>query len=211
MDTESKNFDPLAATWDDNPARLRLSNRIARSIEDAIELTPRMRVLDYGCGTGLISLRLGDQVGSILAVDSSRGMLAVLEEKIDRQATDNIRTLHMDMDTGANLPGTYDLVICSMTLHHVRQPGLLLRTFFEHTRPGGCICVAELDPDRGWFHGYEQGVFHHGFDRRLMTDMLEKAGYTKTKSATAAEIVRFAPGGLATFRVFLAQARRTDD
>lgn len=210
MDTGSKNFESLAATWDDNPARIKLSNRIAGSIEDAIKLTSRMKLLDYGCGTGLISLRWRDQVGSILAVDSSRAMLAVLEEKINRQAIDNMHTLHVDKDAGANLPGTYDVVICSMMLHHVRQPAILLRTFYEHTHPGGVICVAELDPDQGCFHGYEQGVFHHGFDRRLMTDMLQRAGYIKTETTTVTEIVRFAPGGLATFRVFLAKARRAD-
>ncbi len=208
MDSAKRNFDKLAPDYDDNPGRTKMAANIARAIKNAVNLQPDMEVLDYGCGTGLISLEIQPLVSSILCVDSSRGMLDVLDEKLRSQNISNVHTCQLDLDEGEALEGDFDLVICSMTLHHVKKPDELIRTFFEHTKLGGFICIAELEPDRGLFHGYTEGVFHHGFGLDLMRSMLEKAGFTEINFRTATEIVRFVPGGLAPFKVFLATASK---
>lgn len=208
MDSEKRNFDRLAPDYDDNPGRTKMAANIAGTIRYAVDLKPDMLVLDYGCGTGLISLALRPLVGSILAVDSSRGMLDVLDEKLRSQNITNVHTCQLDLDEGEALEGDFDLVICSMTLHHVKKPDDIIRSFFRHTKAGGFICVADLEPDGGLFHGYTQGVFHHGFGLDLMSSLLEKAGFTEISFRTATEIVRFVPGGLAPFKVFLATASK---
>ncbi len=38
--------------------------------------------MDYGTGTGNIALRIAPQVKKIIAVDSAKGMLEVLKEKL---------------------------------------------------------------------------------------------------------------------------------
>lgn len=208
MDSAKRNFDELAPDYDDNPGRTRMAANIASAISNAVNLLPDMVVLDYGCGTGLISLAIQPLVGSVLAVDSSRGMLDVLDQKLNNQNISKVRTRQLDMDEGEALEGLFDLIICSMTLHHVRKPDILINTFFEHTKAGGIICIADLEPDRGLFHGYTEGIFHHGFGEDMMSAMLENAGFTDIGFRTATEIVRFVPEGLSPFKVFLATALR---
>ena len=41
-----------------------------------------MHALDYGCGTGLLSFPLKDELGHITLNDNSAGMLEVVQEKI---------------------------------------------------------------------------------------------------------------------------------
>ena len=122
MGNERWDFDKEASSWDKNPGRVRVANDIARAISDQKILNPNMDVLEFGCGTGLLTLRLRPLVRSITGVDSSRGMLGVLKAKIENQNLTSIRTQHLDPTKGDVLKGSYHLIVCSMTLHHVREP-----------------------------------------------------------------------------------------
>ena len=95
MNTEKRDFDKEAAAWDEVPARVRLANDIVAAISDEIALTSNMDVLDFGCGTGLLTLRLQPVVRSITGVDSSQGMINVLNAKIDKQKLPNVRTRYL--------------------------------------------------------------------------------------------------------------------
>ena len=68
---EKRNFDSVAASWDANPVRVKLAHDVVRAIRETIPLRPDMDVLDFGCGTGLLSLGLLPMVHTITGVDSS--------------------------------------------------------------------------------------------------------------------------------------------
>lgn len=210
MNSQNRNFDKDAATWDENPGRVKMANNIANTILDAISLNNNMKVLDFGCGTGLLTLRLQPFVGSIKAVDSSSGMLKVLNEKIESQNITNITTEHLDIEQGDVLKGTYDLIVCSMTLHHVKGIEPLIKQFYNIIAPRGYLCIADLDPDQGLFHGNNEGVFHFGFERDKMRSMFKEMGLDKIEFRTAAEIVRFIPGGVRPFTIFLISGQKNN-
>ncbi len=58
MSIEKRDFDREASKWDENPARSKLADDIVRAISKQIDLTDDMDVMDFGCGTGLLALRL---------------------------------------------------------------------------------------------------------------------------------------------------------
>jgi ubiquinone/menaquinone biosynthesis C-methylase UbiE len=208
MNEQRRDFDKDAANWDENAGRVKMANSIANSILDVVQLNADMEVLDFGCGTGLLTLRLQPLLRSITGVDSSVGMLAVLEAKIKEQHLSNIRTQHLDIEQGDILTGAYDLVVSSMTMHHVRNVKSLLAQLYRVTNPAGRLCLADLDLDNGHFHGNNEGVFHFGFDRKMLARDLETAGFSDIGFRTATEIVRFYPGGARPFPIFLVTARR---
>jgi len=107
------NFDEEAATWDKNPGRVKVANDIADAILDEQILTPEMNVLEFGCGTGLLTLRLLPQARSVTGVDSSEGMLGVLRKKMQAHNVSNLRLQHLDLEKGDQLEGSYDLVVCT--------------------------------------------------------------------------------------------------
>jgi len=105
MGTEGRDFDKEAAAWDENPARVRLADDVAAAISRQVPVNTAMDALDFGCGTGLLTLRLASLVRSITGVDSSQGMLDVLAVKVARGNLTNVRTLRLDLDRGMPCPG----------------------------------------------------------------------------------------------------------
>jgi len=168
-----------------------------------------MDALDFGCGTGLVTLQLSARVGHVTGVDSSQGMLDVLERKIQSYPIENITTRRVDLDCGDVLDGLYDLVVSTMTLHHIREVMPLLEQFARILKPGGHLCIADLDIENGEFHGNNDGVFHFGFERGELRDLLARAGFVDISDRNAAAVVKpDASGKMKTFGVFLVTGRR---
>jgi len=63
-------FDQAATNWDDNPVRRALMTAVAEAIFRHVQPSSDMHVLDYGCGTGLISFCLAPHVATVTAADS---------------------------------------------------------------------------------------------------------------------------------------------
>jgi ubiquinone/menaquinone biosynthesis C-methylase UbiE len=209
MNTERRDFDREATTWDEVPARVKLANDIAAAISNEILLSSHMDVLDFGCGTGLLTLRLQPLVHSITGVDSSRGMIDVFKAKIARQNLPNIKTQCLDTEKGDILEGSYHLIASGMTLHHVKEIRPLLDQFYRILAPSGYLCVADLDLDNGKFHDNNDGIFHFGFDRALLRKDYLEAGFDDLRDRTAAEVMKPAPdGGTRSFTVFLMTGRK---
>ena len=59
-----------------------------------------------------------------------------------------------------------------MTLHHIPDVARLLAEFRNVLKPGGRLCIADLDSDGGRFHEDSTGVFHPGFDRAVLVQDL---------------------------------------
>ncbi|WP_043769986.1 class I SAM-dependent methyltransferase [Desulfobulbus propionicus] len=210
MTSEKRDFDKEAALWDEKPQRVKLATEVAEAMVQRVALTPTMEALDFGCGTGLLTLQLQPLVRSITGVDSSAGMLAVLEDKINRLQLANVRTLLCDLDQGERLTGRYDLVVSSMTLHHIREVDTLLRQWHDVLAPGGTLAVADLDSEGGRFHGDDNtGVFHFGFDRAALSLSAAQTGFNELSVETATEIIKpDASGRPSRFTVFLLTARK---
>jgi ubiquinone/menaquinone biosynthesis C-methylase UbiE len=199
-----RDFDKIAASWDENPARVKLAKDIAGALSKQVVWTPDMSVMDFGCGTGLLTLELEPLVHSITGVDSSQGMLDILNQKIARLNLSNVKTLLVDSGKGEMLSGSYDLIVSNMTLHHIKEIQPLFDQFSRITAPGGCLGVADLDLDDGQFHDDNTGVFHFGFDRTALHKIFAKAGYHVIREVTAAKVMKPDHSGeMRTFTIFL--------
>ena len=208
-DANVSRFDEKAKTWDEEPRCVAMGAAIARAVEARIDSTQRLRLMDYGCGTGLCSLPLASRCSSVLGVDSSTEMLARLEAKARAAGLEHVTTRCQDL-TAEPLAGLeFDVILCAMTLHHVRAVGPLLGQFHSMLAPGGLLALADLDEEDGSFHQDAQGVEHHGFHREWIRQQLQAAGFTQVSSETAYEIEKPGPSGEPRrFPVFLATARK---
>jgi ubiquinone/menaquinone biosynthesis C-methylase UbiE len=209
MNIEKKDFDKEAASWDEKPLRVNLAKDIADAISKQIVLTPDMNVLDFGCGTGLLTIQLQPSVHSIAGIDSSQGMLDVLNTKIAKLKLTNVSARLVDLDKGDILTGNYHLVVSSMTLHHIKEIRPLFDQFYNVLAPSGYLCIADLDLDNGRFHEDNTGVLHFGFDRATLRKIFTEAGFDNIQDVSAAEVVKPAPNGeTRRFSVFLMTGRK---
>jgi ubiquinone/menaquinone biosynthesis C-methylase UbiE len=199
---ERRNFDAAAALWDEEPRRLKLSQDIAAAIKVHVPVSAQWDAMDYGCGTGLVTLQLAPHLGTILGVDSSQGMLDRLATKVSELEMTNVAALRCNLEQG-ELPGRcFDLITSAMTFHHIPEPLQLLKSLHSLLKSGGWIALADLEAEDGSFHDDPTGVFQHGFSRGMMMELLESSGFQNITIATIATVIK----GERSFPVFLASA-----
>jgi 2-polyprenyl-3-methyl-5-hydroxy-6-metoxy-1,4-benzoquinol methylase len=203
---EKTNFDVKAATWDDDPKRIKRAGEIADTIIRDAHPTREMDAMDFGCGSGLITLHLQPLVNSITGVDSSREMLNVLEKKVKERGLANVRTRLYDVEAIESIEGAYHLIVSSMTLHHVANPGALLKRLNGRLHPGGYLGIADIDTEDGTFHPDNTGVKHFGFDRAELKQLFTEAGFSDLRDTTAATVVR--EEEKRTYTVFLISGKK---
>jgi ubiquinone/menaquinone biosynthesis C-methylase UbiE len=142
MTTPASYFDQSAATWDNEPRRIALMKAVGEAILREAHPAKDMDVLDYGCGTGLVSLFLLPHVRSVTGADSSPGMLEVLNNKIQEGGLQGMRVSKLDLEHNAVPQARYHMIVSSMVMHHVADVDRVLRGFHEMLLPGGVLCIA---------------------------------------------------------------------
>lgn len=182
--TETNHFERAAATWDQETRRVTLANAITQALAQRVQLTQDQDVLDYGCGTGLVTLALAPMVGSITGADTSPAMLKALAEKADT-AGRPLRLLTLNPQEALALGGPYHLIVSSMTLHHVADIPALFHAFRQHLHPGGQVALADLDEEDGSFHEASVPIHHRGFAREQIMTWLRAAGFDNIHLETA--------------------------
>jgi ubiquinone/menaquinone biosynthesis C-methylase UbiE len=202
-----RDFEQVASRWDNNPTRVKIAQDVGNAIMREVQLTPQMDVLDYGCGTGLLAMQLQPQVKSVTGADSSPAMVAVLQDKIATLKPGNVSTQLVDFERGAHASGEYDLIVSSMVTHHIPDTAALLKEWKRLLKPHGQIAFADLDSEDGSFHGDNTGVFHLGFDRAQLRNLLLAAGFTSVRDSTAASVRKEVEGKAREFPLFLIAAQ----
>ena len=206
---QHRDFDKVAASWDENPRRRQLAEAVAAGIAAEIPLNREMQALEYGCGTGLCGLQLAPQVGQLTAVDTSAGMLDELRKKSEALCLQNVSPILITPEDWALPVVTFDLVFASMVLHHIKEIHPLLQHFQQTLKPGGFLALADLEEEGGTFHDDPTGVAHHGFNPRELMTLLEQLGFTALNKQIVHTIRKQRSSVEHIFPVFLLTGQKT--
>lgn len=171
-------FDQHASAWDDNPQRALLATTVAERMLEHLGLDRNDRVLDYGAGTGLVSVILAQTAGHVTAADSSPGMLKTLGDKLAATGVANVTPVLWSAGQDSRTPFNVNVVTGSMVLHHVEDVSGALQAFYRLLPSGGKAAFADLDAEDGGFHGDAMHAFHNGFDREQLGELCRRAGFT---------------------------------
>jgi len=106
------------------------------------------RVLELGCGTGNLSLRLSAKFpnATFSSVDGSAEMVSLTRSRLEGAAAAVARRAEFITSKFENLSlptASFDLVVSSISLHHVEDKETLYQSVHALLRPGGCICFAD--------------------------------------------------------------------
>ena len=113
-------------------------------------LRPRCAV-DVGCGAGRWTARL-----SAIGLDASPAMLALASRKPGLRG----RLAAADAVALPVATGCADLVLCTLTLAHVRDRAAALCEFARVLQPGGSLVLTDFHPAaaaRGWRRTFRRG------------------------------------------------------
>lgn len=104
------------------------------------------RILELGCGTGNLTLRLLEQFPSarIVTVDAAPEMTSLAAARARERGWDaRLECLTARFEDLNFAPGSFDLVASCMSLHHVKDKRPLYRGINAWLRPGGGLCFAD--------------------------------------------------------------------
>ncbi len=183
MDTPAAEnpWDEHADSWDDDPGPVAYTAAAFQSLLDVlakgdVSLDGAV-ICDFGCGTGLLSDRLSGHAQYIDAVDTSKGMLAVLEGKIERSGVTNVHP----STALPNSVGTHDLVVCSSVLGFVPDYPEIVKDLTRLLLPGGLFVQWDWERDET-----EPGSY--GLSRSEISDALAGGGLADIEVRTAFEV-----------------------
>ena len=138
---EIERFDALADHWwDPNGALKPLHdmNPVRLDYVDTRAGLDRKRVLDVGCGGGLLAEGMARRGADVLGIDLSTKPLRVAQLHALEAATPRIAYREVAVEAlAAEMPAQFDVVTCMEMLEHVPDPGSVVASCARLVKPGG--------------------------------------------------------------------------
>lgn len=126
---------PLFAPW-------------AERLIDRVDLRPEDRVLDVGCGTGIVARRVASRIrggGTVVGVDVNEGMLDVARAAAAESRL-AVEWRQGDATDLAFPDDAFDVVCCQQALQFVPDPTDALREIRRVATPDGRVAVSVWRP-----------------------------------------------------------------
>lgn len=110
--------------------------------------------LSLGCGDGFLEMWLVEQgiAASVEGVDVSPGAVEVANRTAVESGLDGVRFRSMDLNSEPLPDGAYDVILASMSIHHIENLEEAFDNIFRALRPGGFFLANEfVGPSRMQF------------------------------------------------------------
>jgi len=103
------------------------------------------RVLDVGCGAGLLSEALAGEGAQVTALDLAPELIKVAKlHRLETGVSVDYRLQSVE-SLSAEMPGQFDAVTCMEMLEHVPDPAAIIRACATALRPGGKLFLSTLN------------------------------------------------------------------
>ena len=117
---------------------------VLEKIRAATGPTKTMRILDLGCGPGIVSAALAPHAQEVVGFDLTPEMLEKARQRCKEAGLSNLR---FELGRAEELPfadRSFDAVVTRLTLHHFPEPRQVMAEMVRVTRPGGRVIVADV-------------------------------------------------------------------
>jgi 2-polyprenyl-6-hydroxyphenyl methylase/3-demethylubiquinone-9 3-methyltransferase len=145
---ETTKFDRLAARWWDIDGESRpLHDLNPVRFGYIAERAPLQggRVLDVGCGGGILSEALARAGAEVVAIDLAPAVLDVARLHLHESGLKvDYREVSVE-DLAARMAATFDVVTCMEMLEHVPDPASVIRACAALLKPGGKLFLSTLN------------------------------------------------------------------
>ncbi len=131
----------------DNPF---FRNNSARAIISHLEVIPGMRVLDFGCGPGRLTIPLAMLTapsGQVTALDIQTEMLERVRAKAEAAGLNNIVYLQAGAKQAGLESEYFDLAVLVTVLGEIPDQGRALHEIFANLKPGAVLSITEVIAD----------------------------------------------------------------
>ena len=145
---EIAKFEALAKRWWDKNSEfkpLHDINPLRSNFIDARSPVAQCKVLDVGCGGGILSESLAQRGAHVTGIDMGEAPLNVAQlHALESGVKVNYRRITAEQ-LAAEEAGQYDIVTCLEMLEHVPQPSSIISACATLVKPGGDIYFSTIN------------------------------------------------------------------
>lgn len=105
-------------------------------------LQPTDRVLEFACGTGIVTCTVAPHVAQLRAIDMAADMAQKAQEKVMAQGLDNVTVQNLDLFDPSLEPGSFDAVMAFNVMLYLEDLDGVLTRIRELLKPGGVLVSA---------------------------------------------------------------------
>ncbi|UNI18567.1 hypothetical protein JDV02_004827 [Purpureocillium takamizusanense] len=212
-----EHFDHVAATIFDTPWVAKLGEQVTQELREnfawfgvrAGSAGSATKMLDYACGSGVVSRALASHVSVVRGIDISSAMVTQYNTLAEKAGfpPETMRAVHGDLLDGDATPSPelaetaaataefsgFDLAVMSLALHHVADVDAMVQRLADRLVDGGVLVIVDwmseeasvegwkkfVDADRDEDLPARQTVSRMGFSERPLRETFEKAGLKK--------------------------------
>lgn len=170
-------WDDEAEDWDDNPAVQTYSRAAFRSLLGLSGLSLEgKRVLDFGCGTGLLTAAMAAEAYRVVGLDRSVSMIA----KLSAKKVANVTPIAGDL--AEQDLGPFDLVTCSSVCGSLPDYPGTAKALAALLRPGGWFVQWdwELDPEAEEPYGLSRDAIRDALAGAGLVDVAVRVGFSES-------------------------------
>jgi ubiquinone/menaquinone biosynthesis C-methylase UbiE len=142
----------ILATGGKDVDRLRLLQEVygpgTKASFQRADLSPGMRVLEVGCGSGNMACWVAEQVGSsgaVLGIDNSEEQVELARKLAQSRGLSNVEFSVADAYSPRFPESSFDFAYCRLVLMHLINPVDALRTMRSLVKLGGTVLCEEMD------------------------------------------------------------------
>lgn len=145
---ELARFTALASRWWDENSEFRPLHRINPHrldwIDGLVSLQGK-RVLDVGCGGGILSESMARRGARVTGIDLAQKPLQIAKWHADQTGVDVEYAYSSAEDWAYRHAGLYDVVTCMEMLEHVPQPAKVIEACATLVKPGGWVFFSTIN------------------------------------------------------------------
>ena len=146
---ELAKFSDLAHRWWDKESEFRPLHEINPLRLDWIDSLVALkgkRVLDVGCGGGILADSMARKGANVLGIDLASKALKVAQLHALEAQTANVQYQEISAEKLASeQPGTFDVVTCMEMLEHVPDPSSIVKACASLVKPGGYVFFSTIN------------------------------------------------------------------
>lgn len=192
-------FNSMAATYD-TPDRIQMAKHSAATVRRLLNQKVSRTAIDFGCGTGLLSLELSNTFESILMIDSSSEMIKEVKKKLKKAPLSHLTAKHLDIETDRVLPETVDTIFMSLVLHHIAEPEDILSKLSDAIHLGGQLMIIEMERSDNSSH------HHSSLSKAELMRKLDKQNFVNIQSEYFYETIDENSGD--SFKLYIVTAEK---
>ncbi len=148
--TITKNwFEDWSDEYDSTLGKVKRHHKLLDLVVKSAAVKDGDRVLDIGCGTGLLSLKFLAKADCLIwGIDNSPEMLRIFKIKIDKlKLSGKIFCKLEDTESLDFEDRKFDIIASTVTLHHVKNKLPVIKKIYKLLKPGGKFVLGDIDVD----------------------------------------------------------------